>query len=308
MNRERFEELLDDLLERELTPDEAGELAQAVRTDPAWRGELRRHLVLWELWSQQQTPERSADAFVAACRTRLRAEREDERFVAGLNRRIREERDSGSAERSDAAGGRAGPPDAAGAAEAAGCGDSVPRSPTASTEAPITARPFRWRFFWDRIGALLVGVRRRRQATPLQDGDRGKSRFPWGRALQQPAAVWGTAVSVVMVAAVFWIASPGTAQATTTTVHGEAVCTACMLHETHDHLPAIRVRDGQETRIYYVQSPRDAFYRIGDYCRAPVPLIATGRAEMKDGRLLFDAESLQSTTVHDPRNRIMFPF
>jgi len=88
MTDPRFEELLGELLDGELTPAAGDELAAAVRAEPVRRRELRQHLVLWELWSQQQAPERSAEAFLASWRTRLRAESHGEAFLAALKSRI----------------------------------------------------------------------------------------------------------------------------------------------------------------------------------------------------------------------------
>jgi len=77
MNAARYEELLGRLFEGELSETEAAELAQELSARPELQHDLRRHLVLWEVWSQHQAPERSAEAFVAAWKTRLRAESED---------------------------------------------------------------------------------------------------------------------------------------------------------------------------------------------------------------------------------------
>jgi len=88
VNAERFEALLGCLLDDELTPLEGDELAAAIRADPGRRSELRQHLMIWELWAQQQAPERSADAFLAACRTRLRAARQGESFLTRLKARL----------------------------------------------------------------------------------------------------------------------------------------------------------------------------------------------------------------------------
>lgn len=264
MKPERFEELMQQLLDGELPPSAGAELAAELRVRPEWRRELRQHLVLWELWAQQQAPERSADAFVAGWETRLRAERRSERFVAEVEQRIRTD-----ADRDDSADCRAGSPDPAGASEAAGSGDPV-----------------------------------------LQQHAHGV--FRWWQALQQPAGALWAAVSVIAFAAVAWLAVPHRAVATVT-VQGEAVCTACVLHETHEHLPAIRVRDGGRTEILYVQSDPKDFLRIGDYCTAPVPLVATGRVRTEHGRRLFDAQTVAGTTDGarprtTPGEPILFPF
>ncbi len=76
MNSERYEDLVSRLLEGEITASEAEDLARAVAESPALRRNLQEHLVLWEVWSQAQSPERSAEAFVRGLKTRLQAEAE----------------------------------------------------------------------------------------------------------------------------------------------------------------------------------------------------------------------------------------
>ncbi|HLP08538.1 MAG TPA: hypothetical protein VK178_10250 [Opitutaceae bacterium] len=88
MNDARFEELLDRLLENELSDADGDELANALRAEPGRGRELRRHLALWELWSQQHAPERSVEAFCASWRERLRAEEEPDGFLAAVRSRI----------------------------------------------------------------------------------------------------------------------------------------------------------------------------------------------------------------------------
>lgn len=109
-----------------------------------------------------------------------------------------------------------------------------------------------------------------------------------------------------------WLLTPHSARATTT-LHGEAVCTACILHLTHEHLPAIRVHDGSTTRIYFVQSDPRAILQLGDFCAAPIPLVATGKTGTKDGRLLFDAQTVKAdpppARPPEPEGkRVLFPF
>src|SRR5688572_31527643 len=88
MNAPRYQELLERLLEGELSGAEAEELADGLREWPELRRDLRSHLVLWELWSQQHTPERSSDAFLNAWKTRLRVEREDADAFAEATRSL----------------------------------------------------------------------------------------------------------------------------------------------------------------------------------------------------------------------------
>lgn len=229
---DRFEELLSRLFDGELTDTEAGALTALLRDHPPLRSELRQHLVIWELWSQQKAPERSADAFVAACHTRLRAERQGDSFLASLRERL---------------------------------------------------------------------------PNKEHEEQRGASLWWW---LRRPASLAGAISFLTAAAAIlFWFVVLPHRAVATVTLHGEAVCTACILHETHEHRPAIRVTEGGRTRIYYVKSDRHPFERAGDFCSAPVPLVVTGRAESKDGRLEMEASSVQRDSAPDsPAGPILFPF
>lgn len=248
VNAGRFEELLGILLDGEPTAAEDDELADLVRADPARRRELRQQLALWDLWSQQCVPERAAEAFVAACRTRRRAEHEDGQFVAKLNARIRRRE-----------------------------GDC---------ETP-------WRASWRALAPTWA-----RFASALQ---------PPGRWIS------ATAAAVGLIVVFWWLALPHPTQAMPVTLHGEVVCTACMLHETPDHAPALVVHDGNRTLIYYVQSDRRPIFRLGDYCSAPLPLVATGRVETSHGRLEFNAdtvalERIPARPAAQPGDPALFPF
>lgn len=89
MTPERFEELLGGLLEEALSPEEAAELARELGRSPERLREVRAHLAMWELWSQTQAPERGAEAFVAAWRTRWQAENENpDEFPGALRARL----------------------------------------------------------------------------------------------------------------------------------------------------------------------------------------------------------------------------
>ena len=77
MTSARYQELLGCLLEGELKPVEADELARELSESPALRQDLRQHLVLWDVWAQHQSPERSEAAFVQSWKTRLRSQEED---------------------------------------------------------------------------------------------------------------------------------------------------------------------------------------------------------------------------------------
>lgn len=208
----RYDALVATLHEEGLSAAEADELAALVRGRPELRRDLRRQLVLWDLWSQQQAPERGAESFLAACRTRLRAESaaDSEEFLAALHRR-----------QSDAA---------------------------------------------------------RRPA-------------PQRRWLPRPRILaWAAPLVAAAAALAIWLTLPRNAQATTLT--GEAICTACMLHESHEHRPVLRIQDGDTTRLCYLESDHPLYREIGNYCAAPIPIDATGGLRTENGRLILAVQAL----------------
>ena len=228
MNSPPYQELLGRLLEGELSGVEAEELAAGLRARPELRRDLRSHLVLWELWSQQHTPERSSDAFLNAWKIRLRVEGEDaEAFAEAMRTRI-----------------------------------GAPHLRTRAIE-------FFVRFF---LGAI---------------------RRPNGMA-------WAASVLIVISAAVLWFAGARSVQAVTV-LKGEAVCTACVLHESHEHAPALRVIAGPRTNIYYIdRSP--AVAALQDYfCGGPTAATAEGKARTKEGRRLFQATTVTIPVANRPK-------
>ena len=81
---------------RRLAGPEADELARALNESLSLRRDLRQHLVLWEMWSQDQAPERSAAAFIRAWKTRLRAESEGaDTFAAAVRAELETRQSSG---------------------------------------------------------------------------------------------------------------------------------------------------------------------------------------------------------------------
>lgn len=80
MTQERYQQLIGLLFDGELSDDEARELSAAIGSSPELRTDLHEHLILWELWSQQQAPERSATAFFEGWKTRFSAENGAEVF------------------------------------------------------------------------------------------------------------------------------------------------------------------------------------------------------------------------------------
>jgi hypothetical protein len=234
MNDPRYQELLGRLLEAELSEAEAGELARELCARPELQHDLERHLVLWEVWSQHHAPERSAEAFVASWKTRLRAESE------GADK------------------------------------------------------------FYQAVLARLE--------------TRGRRLLSWiatlWAALRRPAGIaWAASAAIAGFMVVFWLAAPRSAQAMIT-IQGEAVCPACVLHEGHQHTPAIRVRNGGTTVIYYLDRASTLTPGQGYFCTGPNPITVEGKPRTVNGRVLLNV----SRTVLPPPppkskgdQRILFP-
>ena len=236
MNPARYVELLDGLLEGELSDPEAEELAGVLRASPDLQRDLRQHLVLWEVWSQHAAPERSAESFMNAWKTRFRAESESaDAFPAALRSRLQ---------------------------------------PPGKIQA------------WVRAFQTMV-------------------RHPFGIAR-------AVSLLVIGLVALLWFASQRSAQAVNT-IKGEAVCTACVLHESHEHRPAIRVVDGDTPRVYYLDHNSAAKDLQGYFCSGPKPVVARGKAKTVKGRLLFNAATViipeANQSQEQPTNdaRIIFP-
>ena len=73
MNPERYRQLADMLVEGDLPPEDAAELAAGLRARPELQRDLGRQLALWDIWSQRVARERSAEAFVEEWKTRVAA-------------------------------------------------------------------------------------------------------------------------------------------------------------------------------------------------------------------------------------------
>lgn len=243
---DRYHELLGSVFDGEISDAQAEELAQMLSSEPGWRRDFRQHLVLWDLWGQLTTPERSAASFAAAWKTRLAAEAGAEEFHEAVRTKL----EAATPQR-----GRLGP------------GVAI-------------------KTWW---GA-------------------------WKAALHRPAGLaWATIITVVVFAGLLWLALPRSAHATVT-IHGEAVCTACVLHQTHECRPAIRVTAGGATRIYFLETNRAVAGLQEHFCNGPAPVIATGTTATKGGRLLFEAASVvlpEDPKTREPRRkdeRVLFPF
>ncbi|MBI4658869.1 MAG: FecR domain-containing protein [Verrucomicrobia bacterium] len=98
MTDARYQELLARLLDQELSAAEADELAATLRTNPQRAADIRQHLALWDLYSQDHAAERSAHAFELAWRTRLAAEADAADFVAQTTRQFANAPGAGAAQ------------------------------------------------------------------------------------------------------------------------------------------------------------------------------------------------------------------
>src|SRR5262249_46477452 len=85
-------------------------------------------------------------------------------------------------------------------------------------------------------------------------------------------------VSIMFSAAVLWFAAARSARAVTV-LKGEAVCTACVLHESQEHAPALRVIAGPSTNIYYLdRSPAIAALQ-NYFCGGPTAPAVGGKGK-----------------------------
>jgi hypothetical protein len=230
MNSQRYQELLGHLLEGELSDAEAEELAAGLKARPELRRDLRSHLMLWELWSQQHTPERSSDAFLNAWKTRLRVEKED--------------------------------------------GDAFAETMRARIGAPHP-----------RTGAIELFAR-----------------FLAGAIRRPKGMAWAASLLIAISAALLWFARARSAQAVTV-LKGEAVCTACVLHETQDHAPALRVVVGPSTNTYYLDRTPAVAPLQGYFCSGPTAATAEGKARTQEGRRLFQAETITIPEANRPNEQ-----
>ena len=90
MNEGRYHELLGRLLDDELDSTQGRELADWLPRNPDLRSDVKHHLQLWDLFSQQCRRERTADTFVESCKTRIAAGADENIFVRETEHKLRE--------------------------------------------------------------------------------------------------------------------------------------------------------------------------------------------------------------------------
>src|SRR4029434_4976968 len=109
----------------------------------------------------------------------------------------------------------------------------------------------------------------------------------------EPCALrfWAVSVLTAISAAVLWFAGARSAQAVTV-LKGEAVCTACVLHESQEHAPALRVIAGPSTNIYYLDRSTAVAALQVYFCGGPTAATAEGKARTEKGKRLFQAATV----------------
>jgi hypothetical protein len=127
--------------------------------------------------------------------------------------------------------------------------------------------------------------------------------------LRRPAGLAFTAAVAAVVTFVIWLALPHSAQAMIT-IRGEAVCPACVLHEGHQHVPAVRVREGGKTLIYYLERSPSLTGLQGSFCSGPTPVTVEGKPHTAGGRVLLNVSHIElAPSPQKPvgDQRILFP-
>lgn len=234
MTAARYEYLSHRALDSELTEAEASELAQALTEDSVQRNDFVQLLLFWETWSQSVAPERSADAFVAAWKTRQSAEIDSGDFAAAVESKL------------------------------------VNKPPSLISQAATSV-------------------------------------VSWLAWLRRPASLACTAAGVVVLAFGFWFATTQTANARVS-IAGEAVCPACVLHESREHSAAVRTRIGDSVQVYYLDRSPDLDKKQGTFCSGPNPIKVEGELRKASGHLHLKAEHVEFPPKNTTESsRILFP-
>lgn len=88
----RYDELVSLYFDGEPSEAELEELSEILKTDATKAADFQQELFIWEAWSQERAPERSADAFLAGFHTRLRAEEDAPDFELSVTKQLKEQK------------------------------------------------------------------------------------------------------------------------------------------------------------------------------------------------------------------------
>ncbi len=86
----RYDELVSLFFDGEPSDAELDEISAMLSDDRERAKDFQQQLLIWEAWSQETAPERSAEAFVAAFHTRLRAEEDASDFELAVTKQLKE--------------------------------------------------------------------------------------------------------------------------------------------------------------------------------------------------------------------------
>jgi hypothetical protein len=154
-------------------------------------------------------------------------------------------------------------------------------------------------------GAFWEGVRSRLNDTASPPAPAVEPR-PW-RGYVRPVAGLAACLLVAAGVASQWpkwkggpqaippLARGAGAEVKRISLHGEVVCAHCILHQTDDCRPVVRVREADhvETIALSDNAVCRAFYRKQGCGRTPLPVLAEGVMRKENGRTLLGATRLE---------------
>jgi hypothetical protein len=130
-------------------------------------------------------------------------------------------------------------------------------------------------------------------------------RIPFWRSWLRPAPLaLAAGFAVLTLVAIFaaasggWLHRPATTPSATAGTNavvalaGESVCSTCVLHEDHRHLPAIRLKRDGVVRVVYVEICPLATKYQAHFCGGPQPIWATGVLRTNWNREVLEVRTL----------------
>lgn len=221
MSTTRYDELVSLFFDGEPSDEELNELAQWLKNDESLATDFREQLLIWEAWSQETAPERSANSFFAGIQTRLRAENDAPAFELSVTKKLKQRR------------------------------LPLPFHPIIAVAATAAL--------------MLIFVQVMMQSSNENE----------------PAVI---------------------AETNHICVHGECVCTRCTLHQTEEHLRAIRYRghEGHTTIVMLKNNPEMKMH-MHHFCKGPTPVLVEGNLTEENGELVLTATAYKAfATEPDP--------